>query len=74
MTGSAETPFFEATGAVCSLESLAVAAGRSGFLNVAPDGDGVLRCVPLAIKLNDRVYPSLAVAAVAMATNHDIPL
>jgi adenylate cyclase len=41
----------------------------SGFLNAAPDADGILRRVPLAAELDGRFYPSLAVAAVAAATN-----
>ena len=62
------TPFFEATGSVCSLKPLAVAAGQSGFLNASPDSDGILRRAPLVMGLDGRVYPSLAVAAVLMAT------
>jgi adenylate cyclase len=57
-------PFFRATGAVCSLPELTTAAGTSGFLNAAPDPDGILRRVPLLIGFNDRVYPALALAAV----------
>ena len=37
----------DATGAVCSLPLLTEAAGASGFLNAAPDPDGLLRRVPL---------------------------
>jgi HD-GYP domain-containing protein (c-di-GMP phosphodiesterase class II) len=62
------TPFFRATGAVCSLPALAQAAGASGFLNAAPDPDGILRRVPLLLELEGRVYPGLALAAVAAAT------
>jgi adenylate cyclase len=62
------TPFFTATGAVCNLPILAKAAGASGFLNAAPDTDGILRRVPLVAELDGRVYPSLAFAAVATAT------
>ncbi len=62
-TGSA--PYFHATGVVCSLPMLAEAAGASGFLNAAPDSDGILRRVPLVAELDGRVYPSLALAAVA---------
>ena len=54
---------FEATGAVCSLPTLTSAAGASGFLNATPDTDGILRRVPLAIQMEGRVYPSLALAA-----------
>jgi adenylate cyclase len=64
----AGTPYFHATGVVCSLPMLARAAGRSGFLNAAPDSDGILRRVPLVAELGGRVYPGLALAAVAAAT------
>ncbi|HZI82214.1 MAG TPA: CHASE2 domain-containing protein [Vicinamibacterales bacterium] len=62
-----EWPMFAATGAVCSLPALTTAAGASGFLNATPDSDGILRRVPLAIQLQGRVYPSLALSA-ALAT------
>jgi CHASE2 domain-containing sensor protein len=58
-------PYFEATGAICSLPALVQAAGASGFLNAAPDSDGLLRRAPLLIELNGRVYPSLGLAAVS---------
>jgi len=60
-----EHPFFRATGAVCSLPLLTRAAGTSGFLNAAPDPDGILRRVPLLVEFDGREYPSLALAAVA---------
>jgi adenylate cyclase len=44
---------------------LTSAAGASGFLNAAPDPDGLLRRAPLLIELDGRVYPSLGLAAVA---------
>jgi hypothetical protein len=61
-------PFFQATGAVCSLPMLAAASGASGFLNAAPDADGILRRVPLVAQYNGRIYPGLALASVAAAT------
>jgi hypothetical protein len=64
----ADAPFFRATGAVCSLPVLAEGAGASGFLNAAPDSDGILRRVPLLLELDGRVYPGLALAAVMAAT------
>ena len=64
-----ETPLFRATGAVCNLAALAQAAGASGFMNAAPDSDGILRRVPLLLEFDGRVYPSLGVAAVAKATD-----
>ena len=39
----ADDPFFQATGAICSLPILTQAAGASGFLNAAPDPDGLLQ-------------------------------
>lgn len=62
------SPYFRATGAVCNLPMLAKAAGSSGFMNAAPDADGILRRVPLLIELGGRVYPSLALAATMAAT------
>jgi adenylate cyclase len=61
-------PFFHATGAVCSLPSLGQAAGVSGFLNAAPDSDGILRRAPLLVELDGRVYPSLALETVGAVT------
>ena len=61
-------PFFRATGAICSLPVLTQAAGASGFLNAAPDPDGLLRRVPLLLEFDGRFYPALALAAVAATT------
>ena len=63
-----EAMYFHATGAVCNLPELAQAAGASGFMNAAPDADGILRRVPLLIDLDGRVLPSLALAATMAAT------
>jgi adenylate cyclase len=63
-----DAPYFRANGVVCTLPMLGLAAGASGFLNAAPDSDGILRRVPLLMELDGRVYPSLALAAVAAAT------
>jgi signal transduction histidine kinase/ActR/RegA family two-component response regulator len=58
-----DLPLFTATGALCSLPILAEAAGASGFLNAAPDLDGILRRAPLVLAFNGRTYPALALAA-----------
>jgi len=63
-------PLFEATGAVCSLPALARSAGASGFLNAAPDPDGILRRAPLLVQYNGQVYPSLALASVSAVLGH----
>jgi HD-GYP domain-containing protein (c-di-GMP phosphodiesterase class II) len=64
----AEDPFFRSSGAVCSLPILTRAADTSGFLNAAPDPDGILRRAPVLLELDGRVYPSLALSAVLAAT------
>jgi CHASE2 domain-containing sensor protein len=69
-----ERPFFEATSAVCNLPVLTAAASASGFLNAAPDSDGILRRVPVLAELGGRVYPSLALAAVSAATGAGDPV
>jgi adenylate cyclase len=70
----ATMPVFRANGSACNLRPLADAAGRSGFLNAAPDADGVLRRVPLVIELDGSLYPSLAVAAVSPPAARDAVL
>lgn len=58
---------FRAKGAVYSIEKLARAAPSSGFFNVTPDIDGVLRRAPLLVEYRNGVYPSLALATVIQA-------
>ena len=71
----AEDPFFRATGAICSLPILTNAAAATGFLNAAPDPDGILRRAPLLLEYDGRIYPSLAVATVtAAAGTRDVAL
>jgi adenylate cyclase len=43
-----------------------VASGikNAGFINVFPDGDGIIRRVPLLLRYEDGLYPSLALEAV----------
>ncbi len=51
-----------ARGVSCNLNMLSQAAGASGFFNISPDSDGILRRVPLIIEHKGRFYPSLALA------------
>ena len=62
-------PFFVATSAVCNIETLTSAAETSGFLNAAPDADGILRRAPLLMQYGDRIYPALSLAALRSASN-----
>lgn len=50
--------FYEAQDVICSLEPLMAAVPDSGFLNGAPDSDGLLRRLPLIIEYRERLYPS----------------
>jgi adenylate cyclase len=65
---SADDPFFQATTAVCNLPLLTDAVTASGFLNAAPDPDGILRRAPLLMQYGDRIYPALSLAAVRELT------
>ena len=54
--------FFEANQVACNLDQLADSVLHSGFLNATPDGDGILRRIPLLIEFDNRIFPSLALA------------
>ncbi|MGZ8474494.1 MAG: CHASE2 domain-containing protein, partial [Candidatus Deferrimicrobiaceae bacterium] len=71
--GGAEGPF-DAQGVVCNLPVLSKAAGSSGFFNVTPDPDGVLRRVPLVIRHKGLLYPNLALALYLRARGGDAVL
>lgn len=71
---SADAEMFEAPGVVCNLPVLAMAAGASGFFNVTPDADGVLRRVPLVIRHKGLLHPSLALAVYLRAHGGDAVL
>lgn len=74
--GSSPLPegLFRANGAVCSLPALTGAAASSGFFNVVPDADGVLRRMPLLMEFRGRVYPGLVLATVLQSMGNDAPV
>ena len=57
------------SGTVVPLSVFAKAISRSGFVNVKPDDDGIIRRIPLLMRFGDRIYPSLALATVMQAAN-----
>ncbi len=65
---------FDARGVICNLPLLSKAAGASGFFNVTPDPDGVLRRVPMVVRRGGVLYPGLALATYLRARGGDILL
>ena len=59
-----------APGAVLPLPQF-FAEAPVGFVNVSPDADGLVRQVPLLLRLGDAVYPSLALQALMGALGTD---
>ena len=57
-----QSRFFTAQGVVCNRLIFSVAVTHSGFLNAIPDDDGILRRVPMLIRFEDQLYPSLTLA------------
>jgi adenylate cyclase len=65
---STEDPFFQATGSICNLPMLSRAANASGFMNAAPDPDGLLRRIPVLMAREGHIYPSLGLTTVRSIT------
>ena len=61
--------FIRAHSVSCNLRMLSQSARASGFFNVLPDPDGILRRVPLIIEHKGRSYPSLALATFMRSLN-----
>ena len=59
--------FIRARGVSCNLEMFSEAAGASGFFNISPDTDGILRRVPLIMEHKGKLYPSLALGTLMKA-------
>jgi adenylate cyclase len=57
----------QATSIVAPLPVLAAAAQGNGALSVLPDGDGVLRRVPLLLQVGERALPSLGMEMLRVA-------
>ncbi len=56
----AEEFLINAKGTILNHKTLQRSAYSSGFFNVIPDKSGVIRSIPLVIKYDDQIYPSLA--------------
>ena len=58
-----------AHGVLTNLSIIQNASYSSGYMNNIPDETGIIRSVPLMIKYNDMLYPSLAFEMFRIATN-----
>lgn len=58
-----EETLFHAGRITGNIPALSTAAPRSGFLNVSPDPDGIIRRVPLLMSYKEEIFPSLALGA-----------
>ena len=66
------TPLFlQARSVSCNLEMFSQAAAGSGFFNISPDSDGILRRVPLIMEHQGKLYPSLALVTLMKAVGVD---
>jgi len=53
-------------GYISNIPIIETAGKYNGFINVFPDSDGIIRRVPLLLRYQDGVYPSLALEAVRL--------
>lgn len=58
--------FINAPGYLANVPMLQNAAKSAGFINVFPDDDGIIRRVPVLVRYQDKLYPSLALEAVRL--------
>ncbi len=59
--------FIHARSVSCNLKIFSQAAAGSGFFNVSPETDGILRRVPLIMEHKDKLYPNLALVTLMKA-------
>jgi adenylate cyclase len=58
--------FIIAPGYLANIPVLQTSAKSAGFINVFPDEDGIIRRVPILVRYQDKLYPSLALEAVRL--------
>ena len=68
VAGDDPNPFLPSyQGSVTTLTGLEAGAAGNGALNVAPSRDGIVRRVPLLLRLGERIYPALTAEALRTA-------
>jgi len=68
MGGNAQDYLFNYPGATRNLPALEEATDGAGMLSSAPEIDGVLRRLPLAVSVGEKIYPSFALEMIRVAT------
>ncbi len=63
------SPILEPQGVILNIDILQDSLYSSGFFNNTPDNSGMIRSVPLIMKYEDVIYPSLALEMVRIYTN-----
>lgn len=61
-------------GYTANLDKLARAAAQTGFLNIFPEDDGVIRSAPLVLEWKQQLYPSLALQTVRQYLTEEQPI
>lgn len=59
-SGEQASQISQSSNIVCNIPPIQNCAASSGFINSAPDDDGLFRRTPLLIAFHNRLYPSLA--------------
>ncbi len=63
------SPILQPKGVILNIDILQDALYSSGFFNNTPDNSGMIRNVPLIMKYEDIIYPSLALEMIRIYTN-----
>jgi adenylate cyclase len=69
-----ELEITQGLGFISNIQILQQAAKGEGFINIFPDGDGLVRHAPLIMRYKNKIYPSLALQAVLTYLNTNIKL
>jgi adenylate cyclase len=62
---------FKASSVDCPYQSFAEAAPASGFINIKPDQDGIIRRVPLIMEYDGQFYAHLSLAVLLLAAKQE---
>lgn len=70
--GAMQAPFIDYAQQLGNVDVLARSAAGTGALNFLPDADGVLRRVPLLVRFQNQLQPSLALEALRVAQGEQV--